>query len=115
MDENKSYVDMSTVDPETAIAIGDAIRSKGGRFLEAPVSGSKGPAQLGEVLNFSPINQEAFFLAYYHVRRRQDTLRRSLQLYGGDFKEMVLLERRWKRCKNEGETKYDKLMIVTCV
>ena len=50
MDENKSYVDMSTVDPETAIAIGDAIRSKGGRFLEAPVSGSKGPAQLGEVL-----------------------------------------------------------------
>lgn len=50
MDENKSYVDMSTVDPETAIAIGDAIRSKGGRFLEAPVSGSKGPAQLGELI-----------------------------------------------------------------
>ncbi|CAG5105888.1 Oidioi.mRNA.OKI2018_I69.chr1.g2541.t1.cds [Oikopleura dioica] len=50
MNDQKAYVDMSTVDPETAIAIGEAIRSKGGRFLEAPVSGSKVPAELGELI-----------------------------------------------------------------
>lgn len=47
---SKAYVDMSTVDPETAIEIGTAIRDKGGRFLEAPVSGSKRPAENGELI-----------------------------------------------------------------
>ena len=42
--EGKAYVDVSTVDPDTSIKIHDAVKGKGGRFLEAPVSGSKGPA-----------------------------------------------------------------------
>merc|ERR1712130_497092 len=46
----KAYVDMSTVDAETSIAIGNAIKEKGGRFLEAPVSGSKRPAEAGELI-----------------------------------------------------------------
>uniref|UniRef100_A0A8C2BQP7 Cytokine-like nuclear factor N-PAC n=1 Tax=Cyprinus carpio TaxID=7962 RepID=A0A8C2BQP7_CYPCA len=37
----KCYVEMSTVDPETTIELAQVITSRGGRFLEAPVSGSQ--------------------------------------------------------------------------
>ncbi|XP_028843583.1 cytokine-like nuclear factor N-PAC isoform X3 [Denticeps clupeoides] len=37
----KCYVEMSTVDPETIIELSQVISSRGGRFLEAPVSGSQ--------------------------------------------------------------------------
>lgn len=50
INEKKSYVDMSTVDAATTIKIGNAIKEKGGRFLEAPVSGSKKPAEAGELI-----------------------------------------------------------------
>ena len=40
----KGYVDMSTVDADTSRRIAAAVQAKGGRFLEAPVSGSKQPA-----------------------------------------------------------------------
>ncbi|KAF8036038.1 hypothetical protein BT93_C1909 [Corymbia citriodora subsp. variegata] len=46
----KGYVDMSTVDAETSIKISKAIQSKGGHFLEAPVSGSKKPAEDGQLV-----------------------------------------------------------------
>ena len=46
----KSYVDISTVDPETSCSIHNAIKKKGGRFLEAPVSGSKKPAEDGALV-----------------------------------------------------------------
>jgi 3-hydroxyisobutyrate dehydrogenase-like beta-hydroxyacid dehydrogenase len=46
----RGYVDMSTVDAATAREIGAAISGKGGRFLEAPVSGSKKPAQDGTLI-----------------------------------------------------------------
>lgn len=46
----KGYVDVSTVDPETAMKIGRAVQEKGGRFLEAPVSGSKKPAEDGALV-----------------------------------------------------------------
>jgi len=46
----KGYIDVSTVDPETAMKIGKAIQEKGGRFLEAPVSGSKKPAEDGTLV-----------------------------------------------------------------
>lgn len=45
-----SYIDMSTVDPETSWEIGTAITNRGGRFLEAPVSGSKKPAEEGTLV-----------------------------------------------------------------
>lgn len=48
--EGKSYIDISTVDPDTAMEIYHAIKSKGGRFLEAPVSGSKQPAEKGTLV-----------------------------------------------------------------
>uniref|UniRef100_A0A803L854 Uncharacterized protein n=1 Tax=Chenopodium quinoa TaxID=63459 RepID=A0A803L854_CHEQI len=46
----KSYIDMSTVDADTSIKISEGIISKGGRFLEGPVSGSKKPAEDGQLI-----------------------------------------------------------------
>ena len=50
MGAGKSYVDCSTVDEETSQKIGDAVVAAGGRFLEAPVSGSKKPAEDGQLI-----------------------------------------------------------------
>jgi glyoxylate/succinic semialdehyde reductase len=46
----KGYVDVSTVDVATVLQIASAIRGKGGSYLEAPVSGSKGPAIAGQLI-----------------------------------------------------------------
>jgi len=46
----KTYVDFSTVDPGTCRRIGAGVRARGGRFLEAPVSGSKKPAEDGTLV-----------------------------------------------------------------
>lgn len=46
----KGYIDMSTVDADTSSKISQAITSKGGHFLEAPVSGSKKPAEDGQLV-----------------------------------------------------------------
>jgi 3-hydroxyisobutyrate dehydrogenase-like beta-hydroxyacid dehydrogenase len=48
--ENRGYIDMSTVDASTSQAIGQATRAVGGRFLEAPVSGTKKPAADGTLV-----------------------------------------------------------------
>ena len=41
------YVDMSTVDVETCLEVAEAVSSRGGRFLEAPLCGSKEAAKRG--------------------------------------------------------------------
>jgi 3-hydroxyisobutyrate dehydrogenase-like beta-hydroxyacid dehydrogenase len=46
----KGYIDMSTVDVDTITDVSEAVMARGGRFLEAPVSGSKGPALAGELI-----------------------------------------------------------------
>lgn len=46
----KAYIDVSTVDPQTSTRIGQAVTERGGRFLEAPVSGSKKPAEDGTLV-----------------------------------------------------------------
>lgn len=48
--EGRGYIDMSTVDDATAREIAAAIIGKGGRFLEAPVSGTKKPAEDGTLV-----------------------------------------------------------------
>lgn len=50
MAPGRSYIDMSTVDPDTSRRIGAAVVEKGGRFLEAPVSGSRKPAEQGALV-----------------------------------------------------------------
>lgn len=50
MCSGKGYIDMSTVDAATSIKIYEGIIAKGGRFVEAPVSGSKKPAEDGQLI-----------------------------------------------------------------
>jgi len=46
----RGYVDMSTVDDKTSKSISEQIIKAGGRFLEAPVSGTKKPAEDGTLI-----------------------------------------------------------------
>ena len=46
----KCIVDCATLAPEDMIRLSEQVTSKGGRFLEAPVSGSKGPAAAGALI-----------------------------------------------------------------
>mmetsp|Transcript_15109 Transcript_15109/g.37833 ORF Transcript_15109/g.37833 Transcript_15109/m.37833 type:complete len:288 (-) Transcript_15109:120-983(-) len=50
MGAGKAYVDCSTVDEACSTKIGAAVVAAGGRFLEAPVSGSKKPAEDGQLI-----------------------------------------------------------------
>jgi glyoxylate/succinic semialdehyde reductase len=46
----KGYVDVSTVDAGTSNKIAELVRARGAEFLEAPVSGSKKPAEDGALI-----------------------------------------------------------------
>lgn len=48
--EGKSIVDCATLTPERMEAMCGEVTEAGGRFLEAPVSGSKVPADLGQLI-----------------------------------------------------------------
>jgi len=50
MTAGKGYVDFSTVDAETSREVKAAITARGGVYLEAPVSGSKKPAEDGTLI-----------------------------------------------------------------
>ncbi|PWZ30623.1 Glyoxylate/succinic semialdehyde reductase 2, chloroplastic [Zea mays] len=56
----KGYVDVSTVDGATSKLIGERITSTGASFLEAPVSGSKKPAEDG-LLIFLTAGDESLY------------------------------------------------------
>ncbi|WP_318556332.1 NAD(P)-dependent oxidoreductase [Geobacter anodireducens] len=56
----RGYIDMSTVDDETSTAIGAAVTARGGRFLEAPVSGTKKPAEDGTLIILAAGDQSLF-------------------------------------------------------
>ncbi|KAL1345110.1 glyoxylate/succinic semialdehyde reductase 2, chloroplastic [Arachis duranensis] len=50
MAPGKGYVDVSTVDVDTSKLISERIKATGALFLEAPVSGSKKPAEDGQLI-----------------------------------------------------------------
>lgn len=50
LSSGKGYVDVSTIDPATSAKVAAAVRAKGALYLEAPVSGSKGPAEQGQLI-----------------------------------------------------------------
>jgi len=58
--EGKGYVDMSTVDAATSRRIGAALTARGGRFLEAPVSGSRKPAEDGTLIILAGGNRSLY-------------------------------------------------------
>ncbi len=46
----KLFIEMSTVLPETEIALAEIVRANGGAFVECPVGGSTGPARQGKLI-----------------------------------------------------------------
>ncbi|KAH9373378.1 hypothetical protein HPB48_018431 [Haemaphysalis longicornis] len=58
--DNKGYVEMTSIDPETSQDISEAILLRGGRYLEAPVSGSKKPAEEGTLIILAAGNRSLF-------------------------------------------------------
>lgn len=56
----KSIVDCATLAEADMVLMDAAVVSKGGRFLEAPVSGSKGPAKNGSLIFLCAGSQELF-------------------------------------------------------
>ncbi len=48
--KGKLFIEMSTVSPETPVALAEKVRAKGAAFVECPVGGSTGPARQGKLL-----------------------------------------------------------------
>ena len=46
----KLLIEMSTVQPETEIALSEAVRTKGAAYVECPVGGTVGPARTGKLI-----------------------------------------------------------------
>src|SRR5438128_9752036 len=47
----KLFIEMSTVQPATEIALAAKVREKGAAFVECPVGGTTGPARQGKLLD----------------------------------------------------------------
>lgn len=58
--ENKGYVEMTGVDPETSKDICEIIKNKGGRYLEAQVQGSKTEAEEGSLVILTAGDESLF-------------------------------------------------------
>lgn len=56
----KTVVDCATLSPERMIHIAKEVQARGGKFLEAPVSGSKGPAEQGTLIFLCGGDEEVF-------------------------------------------------------
>ena len=48
----KLFIDMSTVRPETEVALAARVKAKGAAFIECPVGGTIGPAKEGKLFGF---------------------------------------------------------------
>lgn len=48
--KGKLFIEMSTVQPETEVALAEKARATGGAFIECPVGGTVGPARQGKLL-----------------------------------------------------------------
>jgi 3-hydroxyisobutyrate dehydrogenase len=46
----KLFIEMSTVQPQTAVALAEKVRAKGAALVECPVGGSTGPARQGKLI-----------------------------------------------------------------
>lgn len=62
LSEGKVIVDCATLSPERMIDIAGAVNAKSGHFLEAPVSGSKVPAETGQLIFLCGGDQQIFDL-----------------------------------------------------
>jgi 3-hydroxyisobutyrate dehydrogenase len=58
--KGKLVVEMSTVRPDTEIALAERVRTKGATFIECPVGGTVGPAREGKLLGVAGGTAEDF-------------------------------------------------------
>jgi len=58
--KGKLVVEMSTVQPETEVALAERVRAKGATFVECPVGGTVGPARDGKLLGVAGATKEDF-------------------------------------------------------
>ena len=65
---NKLFIDMSTLRPSTVLTLAQQVNSANARFIDAPVSGTVGPAKAGQLLVLCGADEVDF-------RRAQDILR----------------------------------------
>ncbi|MDQ2954284.1 MAG: NAD(P)-dependent oxidoreductase, partial [Pseudomonadota bacterium] len=49
----KLVIEMSTVQPQTQIALAEKVRAKGAAFVECPVGGTTGPARQGKLIGLA--------------------------------------------------------------
>ena len=49
----KLFIEMSTVQPQTEIALSEKVRAKNASFVECPVGGTTGPARQGKLFGFA--------------------------------------------------------------
>lgn len=49
----KLFIEMSTVQPQTEIALGEKVLAKNASFVECPVGGTTGPARQGKLFGFA--------------------------------------------------------------
>jgi 3-hydroxyisobutyrate dehydrogenase len=50
--KGKLVIEMSTVQPQTEVALAEKLRARGAAFVECPVGGTTGPAKQGKLLGF---------------------------------------------------------------
>lgn len=67
MSEGKGYVDVSTVDGDTSKLISGHIKANGALFLEAPVSGSKKPAEDGQLIFLTAGDRSLYDIVAPHL------------------------------------------------
>ncbi|XP_016657812.1 putative oxidoreductase GLYR1 homolog isoform X1 [Acyrthosiphon pisum] len=60
INKTKGYVEMTGIDPETSQDICEAILSRGGRYLEAMIQGSKSDAEQGKLICLTAGDQPLF-------------------------------------------------------
>ncbi|CAL8462090.1 g1621 [Coccomyxa elongata] len=60
LSEGKGYVDVSTVDAGTSQKVAKLVHAAGAQYLEAPVSGSKGPAEQGTLIFLAGGDEELY-------------------------------------------------------
>lgn len=58
--KGKLVIDMSTVQPETSVALAERVRAKGATFVECPVGGTVAPARDGKLLGVAGGTAEDF-------------------------------------------------------
>lgn len=88
----------STVDAVTVMRISDRIRSAGGQYLEAPVSGSKGPAEQGQLIFLAAGDEELFERVQHPLE-----VMRSCTSLSGWWWEFVTMDQSMGRCSAEAK------------